>query len=108
MATDIVMPHMGESVAEGTILAWLKKPGDAVATDEPVVEIATDKINVEVPASAPGVLLAILANVGDKVQVNQRIGVIGQPGEKAEEGPSPQAAAPAKVAAAVRRVVAGR
>jgi biotin carboxyl carrier protein len=82
MAVDIVMPHMGESVAEGTVLGWLKAVGDEVAEDEPLVEIATDKINVEVPAPASGVLTEILTEKGGTVEVGQTIGRIGAKGEK--------------------------
>ena len=81
MAVDIVMPHMGESVVEGTIIAWLKQPGDAVEVDDPLVEIETDKINVEVPSSVAGVLLTVLAQDGETVQVDQVIGRIGEAGE---------------------------
>ena len=94
MAVNVVMPHMGESVVEGTILGWLKQPGDAVAEDEPLVEIETDKINVEVPAPAAGVLLKVLAHDGDTVEVDQTIAVIGEVGEQVE------AAAPATKARA--------
>jgi len=61
MAVPVVMPHMGESVVKGKIAAWLKRPGDPVEADEPLVEIETDKINVEVPSPSAGVLLKILA-----------------------------------------------
>ena len=94
MAVNVVMPHMGESVVEGTILGWLKQPGDAVDEDEPLVEIETDKINVEVPAPAAGVLLKVLAHDGDTVEVDQTIAVIGEAGEQVEAA-APAAKAPA-------------
>src|SRR5919198_7015 len=70
---DIVMPAMGESVSEGTILEWAKQPGDAVAEDEPIVEISTDKVDAEVPAPASGTLTEVLAAAGDTVTVGQVI-----------------------------------
>src|SRR5689334_4514580 len=66
---DIVMPAMGESVSEGTILEWAKEPGDAVAQDETIVEISTDKVDAEVPAPASGTLKEVLASAGDTVTV---------------------------------------
>ena len=92
MPIDVTMPHMGESVVEGTILAWMKKPGDAVEEDEPLVEIATDKINVEVPSPAKGVVLEILAEEGATVSVEQKIALIGEPGEKASVAEKPKTA----------------
>ena len=94
MAVDVIMPHMGESVVEGTILAWLKNPGDTVAEDEPLVEIETDKITVEVPSPAAGVLLAVYAEVGGTVAIEGKIALIGEAGEAAAQG------APAKPPAA--------
>jgi 2-oxoglutarate dehydrogenase E1 component len=70
---DIVMPAMGESVSEGTILEWAKQPGEAVAEDETIVEISTDKVDAEVPAPASGTLTEVLADAGDTVTVGQVI-----------------------------------
>src|SRR4051812_46978113 len=70
---DIVMPAMGESVAEGTILEWAKQPGDAIDADETLVEISTDKVDAEVPAPASGTLTEVLADAGDTVTVGQVI-----------------------------------
>ena len=67
------MPAMGESVSEGTILEWAKQPGDAVADDETIVEISTDKVDAEVPAPASGTLTEMLAEAGDTVTVGQVI-----------------------------------
>jgi len=67
---DLIMPKMGESVAEATIIKWLKQPGDAIQLDEPVLEIATDKVNSEIPSPVEGVLSEILFNEGDVIQVN--------------------------------------
>src|SRR3954466_15685668 len=78
MATDIRVPALGESVTEATIGQWFKKVGDTVAADEPVVELETDKVTIEVPAPSAGVLEAISANPGDTVNVGALIGAIGE------------------------------
>ncbi|MEZ0312761.1 MAG: biotin/lipoyl-containing protein, partial [Myxococcota bacterium] len=70
MATDVIMPQMGESIAEGTITNWLKKVGDTVNRDEPLFEISTDKVDAEIPSPAAGVLLEIKAQNGATVAVN--------------------------------------
>jgi 2-oxoglutarate dehydrogenase E2 component (dihydrolipoamide succinyltransferase) len=90
MPTDIVMPQMGESIFEGTITKWLKKPGEKVQRDEPLFEISTDKVDAEIPAPASGVLQEIKVTEGNTVQVNTVVGTIAGDGE---------AAAPAKAAA---------
>src|SRR5882757_10096070 len=96
MATDIRVPALGESVTEATIGQWFKKVGDTVAADEPIVELETDKVTVEVPAPAAGVLEAISANPGDTVNVGSLIGAIGEAAGAAKAAPAPQAqAAPA-------------
>ena len=74
---EILLPKMGESVAEATITKWLKKPGDPVAADEPIVEIATDKVDSEVPAPEAGVMGEQLVKEGDVVKVGQPIARIG-------------------------------
>ncbi|MGH8004092.1 MAG: E3 binding domain-containing protein, partial [Limisphaerales bacterium] len=76
MATNIVIPQMGESVVEATIGKWLKKEGDPVKKDEPVVEIMTDKINAEIPAHKSGVLGKILVGEGTVVSIGTEIGVL--------------------------------
>jgi len=81
MATPVKMPQLGESVVEGTVDRWLKAPGDAVEKLEPLLEIATDKIDTEVPAPATGVLLAVLAEQGETVQAGAVLAYIGAPGE---------------------------
>ncbi|MGO9123948.1 MAG: 2-oxoglutarate dehydrogenase, E2 component, dihydrolipoamide succinyltransferase [Terriglobales bacterium] len=93
MPTDIVMPQMGESIFEGTITKWLKKPGDKVQRDEPLFEISTDKVDAEIPAPASGVLREIKVGEGNTVQVNTVVGTIAADGEAAA------APAPAKPAA---------
>src|SRR5437660_10439921 len=89
MATDVVMPQMGESIFEGTITKWLKKVGDKVQRDEPLFEISTDKVDAEIPAPAAGVLREIKASEGSTVQVNTVVAVIGGAGAPAAEAPAP-------------------
>ncbi len=84
---ELIMPKMGESVAEATITSWLKEIGDTIEADEAVVEIATDKVDSEVPSTAQGILIKKLFNVGDVVQVGQAIAIIGSEGESAENNP---------------------
>ena len=90
MATEVVMPQMGESIFEGTITKWLKKVGDAVQKDEPLFEISTDKVDAEIPAPAAGTLTEIKTPEGATVQINTVVALIGAAGEAA--------AAPAKSA----------
>ncbi|HET9838639.1 MAG TPA: 2-oxoglutarate dehydrogenase, E2 component, dihydrolipoamide succinyltransferase [Candidatus Angelobacter sp.] len=92
MATDVLMPQMGESIFEGTITKWLKKPGDKVQRDEPLFEISTDKVDAEIPAPAAGVLKEIKVKEGATVQVNTVVGVIDAEGAAAAA--PPQKAAP--------------
>jgi 2-oxoglutarate dehydrogenase E2 component (dihydrolipoamide succinyltransferase) len=82
---ELIMPKMGESVAEATITSWLKEEGDTIEADESVVEIATDKVDSEVPSTAEGVLIKKLFNEGDVVQVGQAIAIIGAEGDSANE-----------------------
>jgi len=83
MATEIVMPQMGESIVEGTITKWLKKPGDKIQRDEPLFEISTDKVDAEIPAPASGVLQEIKVAEGTTVQVNTVVGTISSDGDGA-------------------------
>jgi 2-oxoglutarate dehydrogenase E2 component (dihydrolipoamide succinyltransferase) len=94
MPTDIVMPQMGESIVEGTITKWLKKPGEKVQRDEPLFEISTDKVDAEIPAPASGVLQEIKVTEGNTVQVNTVVGTIAADGEGAA-APAPKSAPPA-------------
>jgi 2-oxoglutarate dehydrogenase E2 component (dihydrolipoamide succinyltransferase) len=106
MPTDIVMPQMGESIFEGTITKWLKKPGDKVQRDEPLFEISTDKVDAEIPAPASGVLQDIKVAEGATVQVNTVVGTISD-GDGAAAKPAPAApSAPAKKEAAPARAAA--
>jgi 2-oxoglutarate dehydrogenase E2 component (dihydrolipoamide succinyltransferase) len=99
MSTNVVMPQMGESIAEGTIVRWIKKVGDAVDRDEPLFEISTDKVDAEIPSPAAGVLTDIKVKEGETVAVNSVVAVIGAAGEKAA---APEAAAPAAPSEAPR------
>ena len=86
MPIQIVVPQLGESVAEGTVSKWLKQVGDRVRKDEPLVEIQTDKINVEIPAPAEGTLSKIMIEEGTTVEVGTQIGVLSGAGESADAG----------------------
>jgi 2-oxoglutarate dehydrogenase E2 component (dihydrolipoamide succinyltransferase) len=103
MATEIKVPALGESVTEATVARWLKKVGEAVAVDEALVELETDKVTLEVNASAAGVLSAIAVGEGANVEVGGVLGTIGNAGEKAAAAtakpaaPAPAASAPATV-----------
>jgi 2-oxoglutarate dehydrogenase E2 component (dihydrolipoamide succinyltransferase) len=100
MATEIRVPTLGESVSEATIGKWFKKAGEAVKADEPIVELETDKVTLEVPAPASGVLAEILAAAGTTVTVNALLGLIAE-GAAATAVPAVKAEAPAAVAAPV-------
>ncbi len=95
MPTDIIMPQMGESIVEGTITKWLKKPGDKIQRDEPLFEISTDKVDAEIPAPASGVLQEIKVPEGTTVGVNTVVGTIAADGEAVA---APAKAAPAAAA----------
>jgi 2-oxoglutarate dehydrogenase E2 component (dihydrolipoamide succinyltransferase) len=99
MPTDIIMPQMGESIVEGTITKWLKKPGDKVQRDEPLFEISTDKVDAEIPAPASGVLREIKVSEGTTVGVNTVVGTIATDGEASA---TPTKAAPAAAPAAAK------
>jgi 2-oxoglutarate dehydrogenase E2 component (dihydrolipoamide succinyltransferase) len=100
---DVIMPQMGESIAEGTITKWMKKVGDKVQRDEPLFEISTDKVDAEIPAPASGVLREIKVEAGATVAINTVVAIIGAEGEtvapppaaKPPEAPRPAAPAPA-------------
>jgi pyruvate dehydrogenase E2 component (dihydrolipoamide acetyltransferase) len=89
MSTDVIMPQMGESIAEGTVTKWLKAIGDRVKRDEPLFEISTDKVDAEIPSPAEGVLVEILVKEGETVPINTVVARIGAEGE-AKKGPAPR------------------
>jgi pyruvate dehydrogenase E2 component (dihydrolipoamide acetyltransferase) len=98
MATPVVMPQMGESIAEGTIVRWIKKVGEPVERDEPLFEISTDKVDAEIPSPAAGILTDIKVKEGETVAVNSVVATIGQANEVISEnerraGPAASAAA---------------
>src|ERR1700675_4792772 len=89
---DVVMPQMGESIVEGTLTKWLKKPGERVERDEPLFEISTDKVDTEIPSPVAGTLGEILVEEGKTVGINT---VVGRISDGAGGAASPAAAAPA-------------
>ena len=98
MSTDVVMPQMGESIAEGTITKWLKKVGESVERDEPLFEISTDKVDAEIPSPAAGTLTEIRFKEGDTVEVNTVVAVLdgdgASPSAKSASQPAPPAEPP--------------
>jgi 2-oxoglutarate dehydrogenase E2 component (dihydrolipoamide succinyltransferase) len=93
MATDVEVPALGESITEGTLAQWLKKPGEAVAADEPIASLETDKVSVEVPSPVAGVLTEQLVQEGDTVAVGAVIARIGEAGAAVASAPARAAAA---------------
>src|SRR5258708_14882636 len=91
MATDVVMPQMGESIAEGTIVRWIKKVGDKVDRDEPLFEISTDKVDAEIPSPAAGVVTEIRVNEAETVPLNSVVAVIGAAREAKADPPAVEA-----------------
>jgi len=92
---DVIMPQMGESIFEGTITKWLKKPGDKIERDEPLFEISTDKVDAEIPSPSAGVLKEIKVNEGQTVPIQTVVAVIDADGAASSAGSSAAAAAPA-------------
>ena len=93
MPVSVTLPALGESVTEGTVTRWLKKVGDTVAADEPLVEVSTDKVDTEIPAPAGGIVLAIRAPEDTTVAVGTELAVIGDAGAlPADTAPAPAAA----------------
>ena len=86
---DVVMPQMGVSVSEGTILKWLKQEGETIEADEPLLEISTDKVDTEVPSPGSGVVQQILVQEGETVAVGTRLAVIAPEGAAVDEEPPP-------------------
>src|SRR5258705_4447600 len=100
MATDVIMPQMGESIAEGTIVRWIKKVGEKVDRDEPLFEISTDKVDAEIPSPAAGVVSEIRVKEGETVPVNSVVAVIGA--AAAQAAPSSASAPQTNEGAAAR------
>ncbi|TFG42680.1 MAG: 2-oxoglutarate dehydrogenase, E2 component, dihydrolipoamide succinyltransferase, partial [Gemmatimonadales bacterium] len=96
---DVIMPQMGESIAEGTLSRWMKKVGDAVKRDEPIFEISTDKVDAEIPAPQAGVLVEILVQEGETVAIQTVVARLETDASAAAAAPAPVAAAPAPAAA---------
>jgi 2-oxoglutarate dehydrogenase E2 component (dihydrolipoamide succinyltransferase) len=86
MATDVVMPQMGESIAEGTIVRWIKHVGDRIDKDEPLFEISTDKVDAEIPSPGAGIVVEIMVKEGETVPVNSVVAVISADGTRSTEG----------------------
>jgi pyruvate dehydrogenase E2 component (dihydrolipoamide acetyltransferase) len=105
MPTDVIMPQMGESIFEGTITKWLKKPGDTVQKDEPLFEISTDKVDAEIPAPAAGVLYEIKVPEGATVQVNTVVAVLAESGTPAVKAAPAKQEAPAAPPAPAKTAV---
>ncbi len=93
MPTNVIMPQMGESIAEGTLTRWMKKIGDSVKRDEPLFEISTDKVDAEIPSPSAGILLEILVQEGTTVPINTVVAKIGESGEATAAAPAAEAAA---------------
>src|SRR6056300_1707258 len=91
--SEVVLPALGESVTEGTVTRWLKKVGDTVAVDEPLVEVSTDKVDTEIPSPVAGVLQQILVQEDETIEVGAVLAVVGD--GAAAEAPAPAAAPPA-------------
>src|SRR5215469_13505364 len=91
MPTNVIMPQMGESIAEGTVTKWLKKVGERVERDEPLFEISTDKVDAEIPSPAAGILTKILVRENQTVEVNAVVAEID--GERSSTAPAREAGA---------------
>ena len=100
MPTEVVMPQMGESITEGTITKWLKKPGDAVERDEPLFEISTDKVDAEIPSPSAGTLAEIKVPEGTTVTVNTVVCMLSEAGSNGASAPASKVAETAGAPAA--------
>ena len=106
MSVDVIMPQMGESIFEGTITKWLKKPGDRIERDEPLFEISTDKVDAEIPAPSAGVLKEIKVTEGQTVPIQTVVAVIDAAGAAAAAAAAAPAAPPAPEKAAAPKAAA--
>ncbi|TDB73626.1 dihydrolipoamide succinyltransferase, partial [Actinomadura sp. KC216] len=93
MPVSVTMPQLGESVTEGTVTRWLKKEGERVETDEPLLEVSTDKVDTEIPSPASGILTSITVAEDETVEVGAELAVIGDEGEAPSGGGAPAAEA---------------
>ena len=91
--TPVILPALGESVTEGTVTRWLKKVGDMVSADEPLLEVSTDKVDTELPAPSSGMLLEIRVLEDETAEVGQTLGIIGTPAPAGAPAPTPAPAA---------------
>src|SRR5579864_9807638 len=98
MSVSVSMPQLGESVTEGTVTRWLKREGERVEADEPLLEVSTDKVDTEIPSPVSGILRGITVAEDETVAVGAELAVIDEEGS--EDGAAPAAAAPAPAAAA--------
>ena len=104
MTFSVTMPALGESVTEGTVTRWLKKEGDQIAVDEPLLEVSTDKVDTEIPSPVAGVLQKIVVPVDSTVAVGAELAIIAESGSAAKPAAqtAPPVATPAPVAAGLR------
>src|SRR5215212_2383206 len=93
MSVSVTMPRLGESVTEGTVTRWLKKEGEKVEADEPLLEVSTDKVDTEIPAPASGVLSAIRVGEDETVEVGVELAVIDEGGTATGDAPAQEAPA---------------
>ena len=100
MAVDVIMPQMGESIFEGTITKWLKKPGDKIERDEPLFEISTDKVDAEIPSPSAGVLKEIKVSEGQTVPIQTVVALIDAAGAPSQPAAAPPPAKPTSAASA--------
>lgn len=105
MSESVKMPALGESVTEGTVSSWLKAVGDSVEVDEPLLEVATDKVDTEVPSPVAGTVLKILVPEDETVDVGTVLAIIGDPSEASPAAPAPAAPAASAPAPAVAEPV---
>src|SRR5881409_3749857 len=99
MSVSVTMPRLGESVTEGTVTRWLKKEGERVEADEPLLEVSTDKVDTEIPSPASGILTSITVAEDETVEVGAELAVIGEAGEAPAPAAEPQQEAPAEAPA---------
>src|SRR5206468_11751568 len=98
MSVAVSMPQLGESVTEGTVTRWLKKEGEHVTVDEPLLEVSTDKVDTEIPSPATGILRGIAVDEDETVAVGAQLAVIEEEGSDAPQAAAPAPSAPAEYA----------